>query len=303
MLSIVILTYNESIHIERCIASVKGLSARIVVVDSFSTDNTCDLAEALEAEVFKNPFINQAQQFQWAMDHCEIQTDWVFRLDADETIDDDLLRNIKEFIAENGRGNNGAILQRKHIFLGKWVRHGGRYPLPMLRLFRRGTAHVEQRWMDEHIVLDEGSSCVLSGGFSDDNINSVSWFIDKHNKYATREMVDIMLKKLLPEHGAEITKNTGFGIRFKRFLKQSIYMKLPYFVRPFLYFCFRYFIQLGFLDGARGFAYHFMQGFWYRALVDLKCMEVEKLMANCISTKDKIAVLEDYSGYSLGEKK
>jgi glycosyltransferase involved in cell wall biosynthesis len=298
-LIIIVLTFNEEVHVKRCLQSVAPLHARLIIVDSYSTDKTCTLVNDLGGEVFQNPFVNQAQQFQWAMDHSDIQSEWVLRLDADEVIDDELVTNIQKFIEYDGHGNNGAIFHRKHIFLGKWVKHGGRYPLPMLRLFRRGTAHVEQRWMDEHIVLDEGTSCVLEGGFEDDNLNPVSWFIDKHNKYATREMVDVMLKKLSPERDSTITENTGFGIRFKRFLKQSIYMKLPYFVRPLLYFCFRYFIQFGFLDGARGFAYHFMQGFWYRALVDLKCVEVERLWVHCANRQEKIKVLEDLSGYQL----
>ena len=116
-------------------------------------------------------------------------------------------------------------------------------------------------------------------------------------------MVDIMLKKLNPDNDESITSGTGIAIRTKRFLKQNVYMRLPYFLRPFLYFIYRYFFQFGFLDGASGFAYHFMQGFWYRALVDLKCMEVEKLMSSCKSVDEKITVLEEYSGYSLGENK
>jgi glycosyltransferase involved in cell wall biosynthesis len=298
-LTIVVLTFNEELHIQRCLISVSKLNANIVVVDSYSTDDTTTLASDLGAEVVVNAFVNQAQQFQWAMDNCNVDSEWVLRLDADETIDEELISNINDFIENDGYGCNGAIFHRKHIFLGKWVKHGGRYPLPMLRLFRRGTAHVEQRWMDEHIVLDSGSSKVLKGGFEDNNINSVGWFIDKHNKYATREMVDIMMKRLSNDVAEGITHGTGFSIRFKRFIKENMYNKLPYFVRPTLYFLYRYFIQLGFLDGARGFAYHFMQGFWYRTLVDLKCMEVERLMVGCSSNEEKIEILEKYSGYKL----
>ena len=302
-LSVIILTYNEEIHIERCINSLQSLNCKIFIIDSYSTDNTCAIAERRGAKVFKNPFVNQAQQFQWAMDNCGIESKWVLRLDADETIDKELANNIEQFIENDGFGNNAAIFNRKHIFLGKWVKYGGRYPLPMLRLFRNGTAHIEQRWMDEHIVLDKGSACTLEGGFADDNLNSVTWFIDKHNKYATREVVDIMIKRLRPEVNSEITKATGFSIKLKRFLKHSIYMKLPYFVRPFIYFNFRYFIQLGFLDGARGFAYHFMQAFWYRALVDLKCLEVERKWEGTKSHTKKIEVLEELSGYCLKDYK
>jgi glycosyltransferase involved in cell wall biosynthesis len=302
-LTLIVLTYDEAIHIQRCLTSAHSLDARVVVVDSFSNDDTCNISKALGANIFQNNFVSQAQQFQWAMDNCDIETEWVIRLDADETIDSTLIANIANFIANDGNGHNGAVFHRKHIFLGRWVKHGGRYPLPMLRLFRHGTAHIEQRWMDEHIVLDKGTSTLLKGGFEDDNLNSVSWFIDKHNKYATREMVDIMLKRLKPEKDDSITSGTGLAIRVKRFLKQNIYMQLPYFLRPFLYFIYRYFFQFGFLDGASGFAYHFMQGFWYRALVDLKCMEIEKLMGNCKTIDEKISVLEVYSGYLLGKSK
>ena len=115
-LSIIVLTYNESIHITRCLESVASLSGRAVVVDSFSTDSTCDLSEEAGAEVFQNPFVNQAQQFQWAMDNCNIETEWVLRLDADETIDPELVANITRFIDSNDNGHNGAIFHRKHIF-------------------------------------------------------------------------------------------------------------------------------------------------------------------------------------------
>jgi glycosyltransferase involved in cell wall biosynthesis len=301
-LAIIVLTYNESIHISRCRASVDSLDARVLVVDSYSTDGTQDICRSLGVEVYENRFVNQAQQFQWAMDNCNVETEWVLRLDADETLDDDLINEIKKFINADGYGHNGAIFHRKHIFLGKWIKHGGRYPLPMLRLFRKGFAHIEQRWMDEHIVLDLGISTFLKGGFEDNNLNSVSWFIDKHNKYATREMVDIMLHRLFPDESSEISSSTSFKIKLKRFVKERVYNQLPYFIRPTLYFIYRYFFQLGFLDGSRGFAYHFMQGFWYRSLVDLKCMEIERLWNECESKEQKLRALETYSGYTLRDQ-
>ena len=297
-LTVIVLTYNEAIHIKRCLSSVSDLEARLVVVDSYSSDDTTEIARLCGADVYQNPFVSHSKQFDWAMKNCGVESDWVLRLDADETIDDELADNIRDFIAKDGSGCNGAIFHRRHVFLGQWIRYGGRYPLPMLRLFRRGYAHIEQRWMDEHIVLDKGQSMVLSGGFYDENVNNVGWFIEKHNRYATREMVDVKLRELYGG-GAEITESTGFHIRLKRFLKEKIYMGLPYFVRPVLYFMYRYFIQLGFLDGGRGFAYHFMQGLWYRGLVDLKCLEIDLLWRECSSLEEKHTALEEYSGLVL----
>ena len=298
-LTIIVLTYNEEIHISRCLRLLRPLSARLVIVDSYSTDATASIVQSHGAEFYQNVFVNQAQQFQWAMDNCNVDTPWVLRLDADETIDVHLLNNIKDFVTSDGFGYNGAIFHRKHIFLGKWIKYGGRYPLPMLRLFRNGFAHIEQRWMDEHIVLDEGNSVVLDGGFEDNNLNDVGWFIDKHNKYATREMVDIMLHKICSKKSSKINSDTSLKIYIKRLFKENVYNKLPYFFRPLMYFIFRYFFQFGFLDGARGFAYHFMQGFWYRALVDLKCLEVERLLVGVDDENEKIRILEKYSGYKL----
>ena len=297
-ITVVILTYNESLHIKRCIESFYSLKARVVVVDSFSSDDTQRIAKELGADVYENPFVNQAVQFQWGMDNCNINSHWVLRLDADEILDSELVDNIKSFIANNDESQNGAVFHRKHIFLGKWIKYGGRYPLPMLRLFRRGFAHIEQRWMDEHIVLDSGTSTLLKGGFADDNLNTIGWFVDKHNKYATREMVDVKLRELY-QSGSEITSATSGAIKLKRILKEKLYMGLPYFFRPVLYFMYRYFLQLGFLDGARGLAYHFMQGLWYRFLVDLKCLEVDRIWKDCTSIEEKHHALELYSGFKL----
>ena len=297
-LTVVVLTYNETVHIKRCLSSASGLEARFIVVDSYSSDDTKEIALSCGAEVYQNPFVNHAKQFDWALNNCEVKTEWVLRLDADETIDSILVANIIDFISNDGYGNNGAIFHRRHIFLGRWVCHGGRYPLPMLRLFRRGYAHIEQRWMDEHIVLDSGTSTLLKGGFADDNLNTIGWFVDKHNKYATREMVDVKLRELY-QSGSEITSATSGAIKLKRILKEKLYMGLPYFIRPVLYFMYRYFLQLGFLDGARGLAYHFMQGLWYRFLVDLKCLEVDRIWKDCTSIEEKHHALELYSGFKL----
>ncbi|RVU83415.1 glycosyltransferase family 2 protein [Leucothrix sargassi] len=304
-ISTVILTHNESLHIERCIKSISSISDDIFVIDSFSNDKTKELCDSLGVRFYQRPWKNYSDQYQWGIKvACESSdSDWLLRMDADETLDDEMIASIKDFIANDGYSHNAAIFNRKHIFMGKWVKHGGRYPLPMIRLFRRGTAHIEERWMDEHIVLDEGTATALKGGFSDDNLNNVSWFVDKHNKYATREMLDIMLKRLKPEDDSKISSDSGFKIKLKRYFKQNIYMKLPYFVRPTLYFLYRYFFQLGFLDGAKGFAYHFLQGFWYRVLVDVKCLEVDREWKDCTTHDEKVAALERLSGYELAEYK
>lgn len=299
----VILTFNEEIHIERAILSAQKISRRVVIVDSFSTDKTKAIVEKLNVDFYANKFINQAQQFQWAVDNCNINSEWIFRLDADEYLEPELISEIPLKMKNVAVDVNGFCMKRKHFFLGRWIRFGGRYPLIMLRLFRRGFAHVEKKWMDEHIVLDIGSAVLLKHNFVDDNLNSISWFIEKHNRYASREMFDLMLDRydLVRDAHKSLSAKTSLQASLKRFIKNNIYNKLPIFIRPTLYFIYRYIILLGFLDGKEGFAYHFMQAYWYRALVDLKCLEVEKSFDSC-ELSERLEMLEKVSGCTNGSR-
>ena len=299
-ISVIILTHNEQLHIERCIRNLLPIAQQIFIVDSFSTDNTVQIAEAFGAEVFQRPWKNYADQFQWGLDNCPIKTNWVMRMDADEYLESSLIEEIIRKFSDLSNDINGIYLKRKHHFLGRWIKHGDRYPLLLLRIWKTGQAHIENRWMDEHIVLDTGNTVTLDGNFVDDNLNTVEWFIEKHNRYASREMVDIINHKYqLFERDESIDDAKSGQAKIKRFIKESLYNKLPLFVRPSLYFFYRYFLRLGFLDGMEGFAYHFMQGLWYRCLVDLKCLEAERVLAGAESREEKITRLVKLTGLKL----
>jgi glycosyltransferase involved in cell wall biosynthesis len=299
-ISVIILTYNEELHIERCIKNLLPIASQIFIVDSFSTDNTVSLAEALGAIVVQRPWKNYADQFQWGLDNLPIETEWIMRMDADEYLEPDLVSEICDKVPRLPGGVGGICLKRKHHFLGRWIKFGDRYPLVLLRIWRNKQAHIENRWMDEHIVLDSGISITFDSDFVDDNLNSVGWFINKHNNYATREMIDILNQKHnLFAQDKSIEDAESGQAKLKRFVKNGLYNRLPLFFRPILYFFYRYFFRLGFLDGKEGFSYHFMQGLWYRCLVDLKCMEAEILMNGLTSNNQKIACLEKLTGLSL----
>ena len=189
-LTVVLLTYNEERHIARAIESVRGIARAVVVIDSFSTDATVAIAERAGATVLANRFVNQARQFQWGMDHARIDTAWVMRLDADEIIEPDLAAEIAHKLPRLGPEVVGVNLKRKHIFMDRWIRHGGRYPLVMLRLWRNGHGRIEDRWMDEHMIVWGGRTVTFDGGFADHSLHDLSFFTDKHNRYATREAID-----------------------------------------------------------------------------------------------------------------
>lgn len=296
--AVLILTHNEGMHIRRSIESVSSFATQVFLVDSGSTDGTIETAESLGATVFKHPWTNYAQQFQWGLDNAPITADWVMRLDADEIIEPDLARTIVERLPTLPAAVTGVNLKRKHVFMGRWIRHGGRYPLVLLRIWRRGVGKIENRWMDEHMVLDHGDTVTFEGGFSDVNLNDLTFFTDKHNKYATREAVDVLNQRLnLFDRNAD-GLDASAQAASKRGIKEGFYNRLPFGVGPVCYFLYRYFIQLGFLDGKEGAIYHGLQGLWYRYLVDAKILELSREIEGLPPT-DALTKLSRLTGLRL----
>lgn len=288
-LTIVILTKNESIHISRALDNIKNIASKVIVVDSFSSDTTVEIAKSHGATVLQNRFVNYSNQFQWALDNANIGSKWIMRLDADEIIENDLLAELERKIPYLSDDIAGINIKRKHIFMGRWVRHGGRYPLVLLRIWRNGQGRIEDRWMDEHMVVWGGRTITLNGGFADHNLNDITFFTTKHNAYATREAIDVLIQryKLTPRDEALNTKSASAQAAIKRVLKESVYNRLPFTVSALLYFLWRYIFQLGFLDGRSGLVYHFLQGYWYRFLVGAKLMELEQAIKG-LSSNDEI---------------
>lgn len=275
----IILTHDEERHIARCIRSLRHVVNQLVVIDSFSTDRTVEIAKALGAEVMQNAWVNYATQFNWALDHAPIRGTWCLRIDADEYLTDALRDEIRRRIIDAPPPDavTGAYVSRLMCFAGTPIRWGACYPVRMLRLFRRGMGRCEQRWMDEHILLARGSTLRLSGDLVDDNLNNLGWWTAKHNGYATREAIDILCVK----HGLQSVHETRRPSILsqegrKRLVKEQVYARLPGGFRAALYFTYRYVFRLGVLDGRRGWSFHFLQGFWYRVLVDAKVAELEQ---------------------------
>lgn len=302
--AVVILTHNEEKHIGRALAAIRPFAREIVVVDSYSTDRTVAIAQAAGATVLQNRWINYARQFQWGLDHANLTSGWVMRLDADEVIEPDLAARIEAELSALPPEVTGVNLKRKHIFMDRWIRHGGRFPLILLRLWRRGAGRIEDRWMDEHIVLSHGRTVTFEGGFSDVNLNDLTFFTDKHNKYATREAIDILSQRrdLYPRDAA-LTQSDRLGqAAVKRAVKEKIYNNLPFQTGPLLFFLYRYFIQLGFLDGKPGLIYHFLQGYWYRFLVEAKVHELEAALDGFRDPEDMRREIARLTGHDLSAR-
>ncbi|MGC8742909.1 MAG: glycosyltransferase family 2 protein [Verrucomicrobiia bacterium] len=276
-ISVIILTYNEEKNIEDCLKSVYGWVEEIFIVDSFSTDKTLEIARKYTNKIYQHPFENHAKQFNWALENLPLKGKWIMRLDADEHILPELRGELIAKLSGFGDEVSGLYFKRRVYCLGKWIRHGGYYPTWLLRIWRNGKARCEERWMDEHIKIEEGKTLFLKNDIVDDNKKNLHWWTSKHNNYATREAIDILNLKYDFFNGDNVPSRVlGTQEKRKRWLKENFYSKMPLFFRPFLYFLYRYFLKLGFLDGKEGLIFHFLQGFWYRFLVDAKIYEIEK---------------------------
>jgi glycosyltransferase involved in cell wall biosynthesis len=283
-ISVLILTYNEEIHIKRCIESAKKITKSIYVIDSYSSDKTAEIALSLGAKVLKRRFDSHSVQFNWGLQQIE-KCDWVVRLDADEFFDSILSNNILSAISEDNDNFNGYAFKRNIKFLGKKIKYGGLFPIEIVRMFRYGYGKVEPRLMDEHIIIN-GKCKILDGELIDDNKNSLSWWIAKHNKYSSLEALEL-LSNYNKNNKPKLSGNTA-----KRRKLKTFYSKMPLQLRAISYFTYRYFLRFGFMDGFNGFLFHFYQGLWYRLLVDSKFQLLIKSKDNSLETYSKILDLE-----------
>ncbi len=299
-ISVIILTYNEEIHIRRCLENVNRFASKVFVVDCFSTDRTAEIATDLGAEVVEHKWPgNQAAQFNWALNNLPISTQWVLRLDADEYLLPELVQELQDKLPSLPDDVSGVIFNRRHIFMGEWMKRGI-YPVKLLRAFKYGKGLCEQRLMDEHILLTEGRAVEFEHDFCDHNLNDLSWFCHKHVNYAIREAVDLLDIEYNLTGAAETDENKGISRQaLSKRMKKHKYARQPLFWRSFAYFCYRYFFKGACFDGKIGFIWTFLQGWWYRTLVDAKIFEIKKV---CGNDKEKMrSYLKEQYGIDLSD--
>lgn len=280
-ISAIILTFNEEMHIKRCLDNISSIVKEVFIIDSYSTDRTLEIVKEYDnVTVLQNKWVNYATQFNWGLKTAPIKTNWVLRLDADELLLSELIEELEQKIPILEEDVTGITLKRRHIFLGKWMKRGT-YPVKLLRIFKKDKAICEERFMDEHIQLLEGKGVEMEHDFVDHNLNNISWWANKHVGYSIREAVDL-LDIEFNLTGSAVTdegKNINEQAQSKR-MKKHKYAKQPLFWRSFAYFCYRYFFKMAFLEGKEGFLWTFMQGWWYRTLVDAKIFEIKKACGN-----------------------
>ena len=274
-ISAISITYNEEDNIEECLKSICGWTDEIFIVDSGSTDKTLEIAGRYTDKIYRHPFINFAQQRNWSQENLPIRNEWVFHLDADERVSPGLVLQLQRIFSSTIEAD-GFMVTRRTIFRNKWIRHGGHYPAYHLRLFKKDKGRSEERLYDQNYIVD-GRVMRIKG----DIINIINPDLElwktRHRQWAFSEAREILFNK-------DRIMNIEFGgnpIERKNWIRYKIYYKLPLFVRPFIYFFYRYILRLGFLDGKQGLVFHFLHGFWYRLLVDTNIFNLRR--KKCIS--------------------
>lgn len=290
-LTVVVLTHNESRNLGDCLDAVTGWARDVFVVDSGSTDDTLEIARGRDATVVEHAFETHARQWVWAIEHLPIRTDWILGLDADQRVLPELRSSIEHLISGETSAA-GAFVNRRQIFRGRWIRHGGYYPKYLLKLFRRDRVRVDpDELVDHHFVVD-GPTVILEGDLIEDNRNeaAIAVWTAKHNRYA------VLQARQEWRDGARRSP-VGVGALFGSpadrvdWMKQT-WSRLPRLLRPCLYVTYRYLFRLGFLDGREGFIFHVLQGFWYRLLVDINLTEIAAGNADSASSADHPSTTE-----------
>jgi glycosyltransferase involved in cell wall biosynthesis len=273
-IALVVVTRDAAQTIARCIRSARQLASSILVVDSFSNDDTVEIARREGAVVLQRPFLNYSDQRNWASDQIPRTSDWILHLDADEYLTPPLGVEIASAVEGAGHETVGFLMRRNLFFLRREMRHGGLGTTWHLRLYRNGQGWCEERRYDQHFMAS-GRTERLHNFFVDDNPATLAHWTDRHNQWSTAEAQEI----LSPSSSSKRVRPTLFGspINRKRWLKDRAWHRLPILWRAFAYFGLRYFLCLGFLDGREGLIFHALQGFWFRFLVDSKIFE-QKLL-------------------------
>ncbi|MGH9528925.1 MAG: glycosyltransferase family 2 protein [Terriglobales bacterium] len=231
-ISVVIITHNEESNLPRTLGSVLPLvsdgSGEIIVLDSGSSDRTLDVARQHGAKIFVEPWKGFAAQKNSAMEKASME--WVLQLDADEALEPALANEILEALPGNST-NVGFWIPRKNFFLGRWIRHGGFYPDPKLRLIRRGSGKFEEYGAHPTITV-QGPTGRFSHALLHDAYSTLRGYVDHMNSYSSM--------------GAQVAVDKGYG----QFSVSNIAF------RPLLTFLYNYVVRLGFMDGREGLLLH-----------------------------------------------
>lgn len=276
-ISAVVLTHQEELNLQACLSSLEGWCGQIFVVDSGSTDQTVAIARQAGAQVFQHPFETHAKQWNWALKNLPFQGGWILALDADQRVSPELREEILKVLPGTPAEVVGYYLPRKQIFRGRWIRHGGYWTKHLLKLFRKGLAWADEKELVDFRFYVRGKTRCLKQPLAEENEKEkeIIFWLEKHLRFIELQAREEHLRR--HEKLGWAMRPSLFGTPDQRILFwKRLWYRMPLFVRPFLYFGYRYFLRLGILDGPQGTLFHFLQAFWFRWMVDVRLQELER---------------------------
>jgi glycosyltransferase involved in cell wall biosynthesis len=276
----VVLTYNEERNLPDCLKSIAGWVDEIVVVDSGSTDHTREIAAGYGAGIMVHSFETHAKQWGWVLENLPPHCEWVLALDADQRVTSELRNELLQLFTvdqERLKDWDGFYVKRRQIFRGRWIRYGGYYPKYLLKVFRRSKVLMDIQDLGQHHFYVSGNVTKLVSDLIEDNHKEadIAFWIEKHNRYALLQAKEELLRK---QNGLSWPIPPSlFGSPDQRIIWLRLrWYGLPLYLRPFLYFFYRYFLRFGFLDGKQGFIFHFLHSYWYPLLTDIHLEELRR---------------------------
>lgn len=272
----VVLTYNEEDNVERALKSVHGLCP-IVVVDSGSTDRTVEICRRYTDHILTHRYESHAAQWTWALENLPEAATWVLALDADFDVSPNLRRRLGEKLGEVPDDVSGIYVVHRYVFGGSEIRFGGAKKY-WLRVVRAGRAAPDLSDLVDFRFVVDGKTLNWNAVAREYNASDedASFWLRKQDKFSVRLAVEEELRR-------ENVLRWGTPPRFwgnsdeRVMWLRDFWLRLPLFLRPCIYFLYRYIFRLGFLDGAGGFLYHAQQGFWLRLVVDWKLWQLRRL--------------------------
>jgi glycosyltransferase involved in cell wall biosynthesis len=284
--TLIVTTRNEEANIEKCLLSSDNFIDQVFVIDSESEDRTVEISKRY-AEVVNLPY-NHTKIipwiYQWGLNNLLIRNEWVLILEADQELTPALKQELQILFSKPRIDENGFYMRRQQVFRGRTLRFGGYGSKYMLKLFRRSAGRLDPDETDTRVYV-QGDMGKLSAPIVENNLkeNDILFYLQKHLRY-----VEVFAQEEAQRRREGVVWKVSpafFGTPDQRILwLKRLYFRLPLFVRPFIYFFYRYFILLGFLDGKEGSIFHFLQAFWFRLVWDIRLEEIMKASSADAST-------------------
>jgi glycosyltransferase involved in cell wall biosynthesis len=268
-ISAVVMTFNEEVNLVPCLESLFTWVDEIFVVDSFSTDQTESIARRYSKHFIQHRYESHPAQWIWALENLPFRNEWIFAIDADFRVSEELKQKIGKQLEGVGSDVAGIYVRHRQNFQGRFIRFGSIYPRYWLRLFRKKAVFVDSSdLVDLHFYV-RGKTMKFESDLIEDNVKErdLSFWLEKQIRFAQRAAVEEMRRREALDLAPIQPRLFGSPDQRTLWLKSKWYF-FPLFWRSALYFIYRYFLRLGFLDGKEGFLYHFTQAFVYRVCVD-----------------------------------